>query len=423
MMITTLYNKRLKLSLMKGKAVYELRVRWMETATKVKSKSKRTDDENRTSYPGSGEEEDEAKPTTRNRKLNNSTDSDGSAGENNGSLGSTSTRSTASIPDNTNEYVYDDTVGEQGELPLGHQSCAENNPYLSKDRADSTTKEHLGNRKLRMVKPKADEISEDPLPNKEELTEALPLDKEKRIDWLTQGSNYLFGKTTKEVKESKPKSTVMDKEEVAPASSTGDTKREADALYNRVSTAEERELFSNKHNETAEIRREEHILINNENYSATIKKIDVGIKVATINLEHLAEKVGVNIEKSEELVTKWDGIKKRLDDHLKSLEGIRWKKTLTYTAIIVAVAGFVYQCGLVGKLPNFAASVFSHIPVPNFHNVPKPNVQDSTTMELISKIMEKPVTLSPLNTLTGMGILFGLIFTIKALRIARKILK
>jgi|ERR1700677_899607 len=116
-------------------------------------------------------------------------------------------------------------------------------------------------------------------------------------------------------------------------------------------------------------------------------------------------------------------IKKRLEDHIRSLEGVNWKKTLTYTACTLAVIGFVYQCGIVGKLPNFAANVLSNIPMQNFSNVPKPTSTDPTTLELLSKIMEKPVILSPLNTLTGMGILFGLVLAIKTLRIIRKVIK
>jgi len=218
--------------------------------------------------------------------------------------------------------------------------------------------------------------------------------------------------------------------ERAPQADTRETLRETEQLYKRVFTAkelEDRESLKNTNNETTEERREEHILSPNalisDNHKALIKKIDIGMKVATTNLDSLAEKVGVNIEKSEELVSKWDDIKKRLEDHLKSLEGVNWKKTLQYTAIVIAVIGFVYQCGIVGKLPNFAANVFSNIPLPNFGNVPKPTSTDSSTLELISKIMEKPVTLSPLNTLTGMGILFGLVLAIKTLRIIRKVIK
>jgi hypothetical protein len=219
-------------------------------------------------------------------------------------------------------------------------------------------------------------------------------------------------------------------EEIAPRANTKETLRETEQLYKRVFTEKElenRELLNNTNNESTEVRREEYILppstLLTDKYSDTIRKIDVGIKIATMNLDNLAERVGVNIEKSEELVSKWDGIKKRLEDHIRSLEGVNWKKTFTYTAIVIAVTGFIYQCGIVGKLPNFAANVLSNIPMPNFSNVPKPTSNDGSTIELISKIMEKPVTLSPLNTLTGMGILFGLVLAIKTLRIIRKVIK
>jgi hypothetical protein len=261
----------------------------------------------------------------------------------------------------------------------------------------------------------------------------------KPFSYYTYAKELLFGNP---IKESTNKAEYKNankeielegmKEEIAPSANTSETLRETERLYKRVFTPKEiadKESLRNSNNETVE-RREEHIQSpsvlmteNKEKYSATIKKIDVGIKLATMNLDSLAEKVGVNIEKSEELVSKWDEIKKRLEDNLKSLEGVNWKKTLTYTAIVIAVIGFVYQCGIVGKLPNFAANVFNNIPLPNFGNVPKPTSTDTSTLELISKIMEKPVTLSPLNTLTGMGILCGVVVAIKVLRIARKVIK
>jgi hypothetical protein len=105
------------------------------------------------------------------------------------------------------------------------------------------------------------------------------------------------------------------KEEIAPSANTSETLRETERLIKSIYTERDRnkESLRNTNNETVEIRREEHIQApsvlmteNKEKYSATIKKIDVGIKLATMNLDSLAEKVGVNIEKSEELVSKWD---------------------------------------------------------------------------------------------------------------------
>jgi hypothetical protein len=320
------------------------------------------------------------------------------------------------------DYTYSETRAEevtrlvndevpllpQPEVPLSDQSNSNNARYL------------------RYKKPDKQEIQEDPLvePTVAYLPPGTRLKEEEDKSLFTKSLEYLLGRKGAE---NKQESKKLDDDEIGQ-SNTRETRQNANKLYESMFTVDERNSMSNTNNESTEIRREEYILspsgiLSNESYSATVKKIDIAIKVATIQCEQLAEKVGVNIEKSEQLVTAWDGIKKRLENHIKSLEGVNWKKALTYTAVTMAVIGFVYQCGIAGKLPNFAANVFSNIPLPTFNpsNVPKPKLEEASTLELINKIMERPVTFSPLNTVTGMGVLFGVIMVIKVLKLIRKV--
>jgi|ERR1700677_402811 len=344
------------------------------------------------------------------------------------------------------QLVDDDVPTKEKELPLSDKSRTENSPYLRAEKEkhdkeeaiierakaeEKTDNEFIDKaRKLRSNDRSRHKIqSDDESESNEDRGNSLDKEESKPFSYYTFAKELLLGKKESNKAESKKAKEDIELEgiddELAPPANTRQTLRETEKLYNKVFT--DKELMNNTNNDSTEIRREEYILspsaILNDMYSEKIRKIDVGIKVATISLNDLANRVGMNIEKSEELVSKWDNIKKRLEDHIRSLEGVNWKKTLTYTAIALAVTGFIYQCGIVGKLPDFAANVLSNIPLPNFSNVPKPTNTDPSTLELISKIMEKPVTFSPLNTLTGMGVLIGIVMAIKALRIIRKVIR
>jgi hypothetical protein len=129
--------------------------------------------------------------------------------------------------------------------------------------------------------------------------------------------------------------------------------------------------------------------------------IDLSIKAAVIELERIGNSLGIQMEKSAELASKWEGIKNKLDIYIKSLQEVSYRKVLTYTAGSIAIVYFIYQCSLYRKLPDFLISIASHIPLPNIKGsseipVPKPTVEST-----IDKIANIPLT--PLGIITGVG--------------------
>lgn len=50
--------------------------------------------------------------------------------------------------------------------------------------------------------------------------------------------------------------------------------------------------------------------------------MDLGIKATVSQLDELSNRLGIQIEKSTELASKWETIKVKLDAYIKSLEGL-----------------------------------------------------------------------------------------------------
>jgi hypothetical protein len=132
----------------------------------------------------------------------------------------------------------------------------------------------------------------------------------------------------------------------------------------------------------------------------TILAIDLSIKAAVIELERIGNSLGIQMEKSAELASKWENIKNKLDLYIKSLQEVSYKKVFTYVAGTIAIVYFIYQCSIYRKLPDFLISIASHIPLPSIRDsgvpVPKPSVEST-----IDKISNIPLT--PLGIITGVG--------------------
>jgi hypothetical protein len=152
-----------------------------------------------------------------------------------------------------------------------------------------------------------------------------------------------------------------------------------------------------------------------------ILAIDSFLKVTVIQLDVISTKIGINIEKSQELTTKWENIKVKLDAYIKSLDGVNYKKAFTYLGCTAAIIYFTYQMVIYRKLPVLMLSITSNIPMPNFSGkdmpVPKPSIEST-----FNKIME--VSLTPLTIVTGVGSIVTIMGILRAsLWILRKLRK
>jgi len=155
--------------------------------------------------------------------------------------------------------------------------------------------------------------------------------------------------------------------------------------------------------------------------SPTILVMDLGIKATVSQLDELSNRLGIQIEKSTELASKWETIKVKLDAYIKSLEGVNYKRVFTYTACTMTILYFVYQMGIYRKLPDFLISIASHIPLPNFKGndvpIPKPSIEST-----FNKVMDMPLT--PLTIVTGVGSIVTMLGILKvSLWIIRKLKK
>lgn len=155
--------------------------------------------------------------------------------------------------------------------------------------------------------------------------------------------------------------------------------------------------------------------------SPQILIIDQGIKLTVEQLDNISTRLGIQIEKNAELATKWETIKVKLDNYIKSLEGVNYKKAFTYVGCGIAIAYFVYQMGIYRKLPDFLISIASHIPLPNLKGndvpVPKPTIEST-----LNNVMDAPLT--PLTIVTGIGSIVTLLGIVKiSLWVIRKLKK
>jgi hypothetical protein len=155
--------------------------------------------------------------------------------------------------------------------------------------------------------------------------------------------------------------------------------------------------------------------------SPTILAMDQAMKLTVSQLDDLSTRLGIQVEKSVELASKWDGIKTKLDVYIKSLDDVNYKRIFKYTACTMAILYFVYQMGIYRKLPDFFISIASHIPLPNFKGsevpVPKPSIEST-----FNKVMDIPLT--PLTIVTGVGSIVTLLGILKvSMWIIRKLKK
>jgi len=155
------------------------------------------------------------------------------------------------------------------------------------------------------------------------------------------------------------------------------------------------------------------IPVNNSIINPTILAIDLGIKAPVNQLDSISSNLGIQLEKSAQLASKWESIKSKLDVYIKSLQGISYKKVFTYTAGTIAVLYLVYQCSIYRKLPDFLISIASHIPLPSVRSSEiRVSILIPTVENTLNNLTNMPIT--PLGIVTGVGIIVTSLTIIKA---------
>jgi hypothetical protein len=132
---------------------------------------------------------------------------------------------------------------------------------------------------------------------------------------------------------------------------------------------------------------------------------DVIVKTVTCEINEIGERLGKEVKKSNELALEWKQHILALDQYIKSLSGLPWKKLLTYSACTLTVLMFLYKMGIMRMIPNFMSNVISIIPLPKMDTtsstpiietvkeMPKPSIRD---------LLDTPLT--PVGIVTGIGV-------------------
>ena len=127
---------------------------------------------------------------------------------------------------------------------------------------------------------------------------------------------------------------------------------------------------------------------------------DIAMKGIIANIEELANRTNVKIQKSEELTKSWTDHIQSLDAYIKSHTDIL--KYLKWAACITTIGIFVLKMGLARKIPDFLFSTLSNIPLPSAQAVGSQMKSASTHVKVnentFNVLMETPLT--PLMILT-----------------------
>jgi hypothetical protein len=280
--------------------------------------------------------------------------------------------------------------------------------------------------RARPQKPDQEEIQSDPIPFRDTSQEWPPIDipkvrelpflnavnhaKDFIVDKVTSIKDNLQQRVQRMVDTNPQGTTTLVKEVVTETDSQLLDKviDSANEIQTRNRTALEKLTSrSEKGNEwvNPDNRPDAPIAFESPTFNTEILALDILCKKITRDAEELSTRLGYQIEKSVELTSKWEKLKTDLDNYLKTLDSSKMKKLLTYGACISTVIYFTYQMGLYRKLPDFALSLASHIPLPSFNssieNLPKsiPAPSMSNTLHELANI-----PLTPLTIITGVGV-------------------
>lgn len=193
-----------------------------------------------------------------------------------------------------------------------------------------------------------------------------------------------------------------------------------ESLYARLSPADQQALTKEKeslHSEgnlTTAALPEYAPLYLAPNISIETFLTNAAYRTFVANVETVSEKLNIEITKSTELAHEWKTHIYALDTYIKSLVGLSWKKTLTYSACIFAILTFLWKMGAYRMIPNFASNILAtNIPgagksFVQSTDLPAPNIKAT-----INAIMETPLT--PIGVVFGVGTIsigFGILHTI-----------
>lgn len=274
---------------------------------------------------------------------------------------------------------------------------------------------YMQTEKKRNIKPliqEDHEIQLDPLPYKEEQPE-IP-DRAAGTSILNNLRNFWFGEAkakTDEAKIDDPNWEEMATNYLGKAK-TDAINQQTDKKLKEHNYVSEEQPDGNLLSEINNNSKDPIINLSVISQSPEVISLDQFMKLTVNQLDVLSEKVGINLEKSQELTSKWDKLKLKLDAYIKSLKDTNYKKIFTIASCISAALYFSYQMGLYRKIPDFVTTLVSNIPTPNFTST-TPKAADVLDVEsAITKIKDYPLT--PLTIVTSIGTIATTLMILRA---------
>jgi hypothetical protein len=94
--------------------------------------------------------------------------------------------------------------------------------------------------------------------------------------------------------------------------------------------------------------------------SMEVSMTDVVMKSITANVESIADSLGKQVNKSDELAKEWKSNISNLDTFIKGLS--TWKRVIGYTACLLTIGAFLWKMGALRAIPNFLSNMINIVP-------------------------------------------------------------
>lgn len=128
---------------------------------------------------------------------------------------------------------------------------------------------------------------------------------------------------------------------------------------------------------------------------------DTAYREVVKQVDELGLALGKDLEKSQELADDWRKHIIALDAYIKSLQGLPWRRILSYSACFLLVGAFIWKMGALRVLPDFLGTAIKLIPTTGM---------SSTTMQETVAELPKPSVTSTINAITESPVaVFGIV--------------
>lgn len=117
---------------------------------------------------------------------------------------------------------------------------------------------------------------------------------------------------------------------------------------------------------------------------------DIAYREVVKQVDDVGIALGKDLTKNKELADDWRTHIHALDKYIKSLEGLPWRKMLSYSACFLLVGTFIWKMGALRVLPDFLGTAIKLIPTTGI---------SSTTMQETVAELPKPSVTSTINAM------------------------